>query len=36
MMADRDVLPATVVPSHYNISITSLEFKDWTYQGHVA
>lgn len=35
-MADRDTLPATVGPSHYALSISALEFKDWTYQGKVT
>ncbi|KAI2615097.1 peptidase family M1-domain-containing protein [Hypoxylon sp. NC1633] len=36
IMADRDVLPSTVTPSHYNISISSLKFEDWSYQGTVT
>ncbi|KAI1388603.1 peptidase family M1-domain-containing protein [Hypoxylon trugodes] len=36
IMADRDVLPSTVTPSHYDLSISSLNFKDWSYQGSVA
>ncbi|KAI1506145.1 peptidase family M1 [Biscogniauxia marginata] len=35
-MADRDILPSTVTPSHYDLSISSLNFKDWTYEGRVA
>ncbi|RYP44085.1 hypothetical protein DL768_009409 [Monosporascus sp. mg162] len=35
-MADRDILPSTVVPSHYDLSIRSLQFKDWSYQGSVT
>jgi aminopeptidase N len=35
-MADRDILPTTVTPSHYDLSISSLQFKDWTYQGNVT
>ncbi|KAL7624561.1 hypothetical protein AAE478_006128 [Parahypoxylon ruwenzoriense] len=35
-MADRDVLPSTVTPSHYNLCISSLNFKDWSYQGSVT
>ncbi|RYO95948.1 hypothetical protein DL765_011686 [Monosporascus sp. GIB2] len=35
-MADRDILPSTVVPSHYDLSIRSLQFKDWSYQGNVT
>ncbi|ETS77466.1 hypothetical protein PFICI_11340 [Pestalotiopsis fici W106-1] len=36
IMADRDTLPENVKPSHYSLSISSLEFKDWTYQGKVT
>lgn len=36
IMADRDILPANVKPSHYDLAISSLEFKDWTYQGKVT
>ncbi|KAF2397077.1 aminopeptidase [Trichodelitschia bisporula] len=32
-MSDRDVLPAAVKPTHYALSISNLEFKNWTYQG---
>ena len=35
IMADRDILPGTVKPSHYDLSISSLNFEDWSYQGHV-
>ncbi|KAF3070716.1 Aminopeptidase 2, mitochondrial [Daldinia childiae] len=34
-MADRDILPSTVVPSHYDLSISSLKFDDWSFQGAV-
>jgi hypothetical protein len=34
-MADRDTLPTTATPSHYALSISALEFQDWTYQGKV-
>ncbi|KAJ3562442.1 hypothetical protein NPX13_g8566 [Xylaria arbuscula] len=36
IMADRDILPATVKPSHYDLFISSLKFDDWSYQGHVS
>ncbi|KAH6656691.1 peptidase family M1 [Truncatella angustata] len=35
-MADRDTLPTTVKPSHYALSISSLEFKNWSFQGKVT
>ncbi|KAI8630705.1 peptidase family M1 [Xylariaceae sp. FL1651] len=35
-MADRDILPATVKPSHYELSISSMNFGDWSYQGNVS
>ncbi|KAI0484343.1 peptidase family M1 [Xylariaceae sp. FL0804] len=35
IMADRDILPATVVPSHYDLSISDIKFDDWSYQGEV-
>lgn len=35
IMADRDILPSTVVPSHYDLSIRSIQSKDWSYQGSV-
>ncbi|CAJ2510805.1 Uu.00g064300.m01.CDS01 [Anthostomella pinea] len=36
IMADRDILPATVKPSHYDLSISALNFKDWSYEGSVT
>ena len=36
IMADRDVLPAAVKPSHYALSLSSLDFKNWSYQGKVT
>jgi hypothetical protein len=36
IMADRDTLPANVKPSHYGLSISSLDFKNWSYQGKVT
>ncbi|KAF2672497.1 hypothetical protein BT63DRAFT_369286 [Microthyrium microscopicum] len=36
MASDRDVLPDTVKPSNYNLSIHDIEFLgDWSYQGTV-
>lgn len=35
IMADRDILPAAVKPSHYDLSISSMNFDDWSYQGQV-
>lgn len=35
-MADRDVLPSTVTPSHYDLSISELKFADWSYSGQVT
>ena len=35
IMADRDILPPTVVPSHYDLSIRSLESNDWSFEGTV-
>ncbi|KAI1269415.1 peptidase family M1 [Xylariaceae sp. FL1019] len=35
-MADRDILPANVKPSHYDLTISSLKFDDWSYQGEVS
>ncbi|KAI1347736.1 peptidase family M1-domain-containing protein [Xylaria sp. FL0043] len=35
IMTDRDILPDVVKPSHYDLSISSMEFEDWSYQGHV-
>ncbi|EGY15986.1 alanine/arginine aminopeptidase [Verticillium dahliae VdLs.17] len=34
-MADRDVLPDAIRPSHYVVSLRELDFKNWTYQGTV-
>lgn len=36
IMADRDTLSENVKPSHYNLSISSLEFKNWSFQGRVT
>ena len=35
IMADRDILPSTVVPSHYDLSIRSIQSKNWSYEGTV-
>lgn len=35
-MTDRDVLPDSVKPSHYLVSLRELDFKNWTYQGTVT
>lgn len=35
-MADRDVLPDAIRPSHYVVSLRELDFKNWTYQGTVS
>lgn len=34
-MTDREILPGTFVPSHYNLRITSLDFAGWQFQGSV-
>ncbi|KAI1171642.1 peptidase family M1-domain-containing protein [Nemania sp. FL0916] len=36
IMADRDILPGTVKPSHYDLSISSMNFDDWSYKGQVS
>lgn len=36
IMTDRDTLPSIVRPSHYDLSISSLNFDDWSYKGQVA
>ncbi|KAK5997760.1 Alanine/arginine aminopeptidase [Cladobotryum mycophilum] len=35
-MADRDVLPDNIKPSHYALSLRDLDFKTWTYKGTVT
>ncbi|KKO99552.1 glutamyl aminopeptidase [Trichoderma harzianum] len=35
-MADRDVLPDNIKPSHYVLSLRDLDFKNWTYKGTVT
>lgn len=36
IMTDRDTLPSIVKPTHYDLSISSLNFDDWSYKGQVA
>jgi len=36
IMADRDILPATVKPSHYDLTISSMNFDEWSYRGEVS
>lgn len=36
IMADRDVLPTAIKPSHYALSLSALDFKNWSYQGKVT
>lgn len=36
IMTDRDILPGIVKPSHYDLSISSMNFDDWSYQGRVS
>lgn len=35
-MTDREVLPDNVKPTHYDLTLTELEFKTWTYKGTVV
>ncbi|GJD04634.1 peptidase family M1 [Colletotrichum higginsianum] len=35
-MADREVLPESIRPSHYVLSLRDLNFEDWTYKGTVT
>jgi aminopeptidase N len=35
-MTDRDILPDSVRPSHYALSIRELDFKNWSYKGTVT
>lgn len=35
-MADREILPDSVKPTHYKVSLRDLDFKNWTYQGTVT
>lgn len=34
-MADRDILPSNLKPTHYALSLRDLEFQNWTYKGTV-
>lgn len=36
VMADRDVLPDTFKPVHYELLISHLNFAEWTYKGKVV
>lgn len=35
-MADRDILPDTFKPFHYDLVIKDLNFAAWTYNGSVT
>ncbi|KUI62782.1 Alanine/arginine aminopeptidase [Cytospora mali] len=35
-MADRDLLPDTFKADHYDLKLTNLDFKDWSYNGSVT
>lgn len=35
-MGDRDLLPDTFKAGHYDLKITNLDFKDWSYNGSVT
>jgi hypothetical protein len=35
-MTDREVLPDSIKPIHYAVSLKDLEFKTWTYKGTVT
>lgn len=32
-MSDRIILPQNLIPHHYNLSLTDLDFESWTYKG---
>jgi len=34
-MTDRDILPDTFKPAHYDLVITDLDFNNWSYKGSV-
>jgi len=34
-MADRDILPDSFKPVHYDLVIKNLDFKNWSYTGTV-
>lgn len=36
IMGDRNILPGHFRPSHYDLVLTDLEFKNWTYNGSVT
>lgn len=35
-MADKDLLPDTFKADHYDLKLTNLDFKDWSYNGSVT
>jgi hypothetical protein len=35
-MDDRDILPDTVKPTHYALTVKDLDFPKWTFQGIVT
>lgn len=35
-MGDRDLLPDTFKASHYDLKLTNLDFKDWSFNGSVT
>jgi hypothetical protein len=34
-MTDRDILPDTFKPAHYDLVIKDLDLKNWSYKGTV-
>ncbi|ERS96566.1 uncharacterized protein SPSK_01011 [Sporothrix schenckii 1099-18] len=36
MASDRDILPGNFKPSHYDLTITDLDFTEWTFKGTVT
>ncbi|CAK7233428.1 hypothetical protein SEUCBS140593_008598 [Sporothrix eucalyptigena] len=36
MASDRDILPGNFKPSHYDLTITDLDFANWTFKGTVV
>lgn len=34
-MTDRDILPDTFKPAHYDLAIKDIDFKNWSYKGSV-
>lgn len=35
-MGDRDLLPDSFKAGHYDLKLTNLDFKDWSYNGSVT